>query len=90
MAKRAEKGQRALKGERSARWTVRGVEPRLQRAAGDAARARGLTLGHWLNAVLADVTAGTPPAPILDATTEARLARLERAVFGADAFTTPP
>lgn len=80
------------------RWTVRGVPSALQKAAGDAARARGLTLGQWLSEVVEAAagpgTAASPAAADAGWTEaiERRLDRLERAVFaatGADAASEP-
>ena len=80
MAKK--KAKRGEKPARTARWTVRGVPPRLQKAAGDAARAQGLTLGQWLTRLLEEGTArdapnGAGPATSWAEAIEARLARLE-------------
>ncbi|MCS7268588.1 MAG: hypothetical protein NZ704_11090 [Geminicoccaceae bacterium] len=76
-AKRADKPSR----ERGARWTVRGVPVELQRGAVAAARARGLTLGQWLSALLEEGIARDAPegSPVTSwaASLEARLARLE-------------
>jgi hypothetical protein len=63
----------------------------MQRAAGDAARARGLTLGQWLTELLGGaVDADAPVTPATAATgwseaIERRLDRLERAVFAGEA-----
>jgi hypothetical protein len=99
MVKRSDKGpkaQKAAAAKTGARWTVRGVPVRLQRAAGDAARAQGLTVGQWLNKLLASATASTgergggpPPGSDLGEQLEQRLARLEAAVFGAPAALPP-
>lgn len=67
------------------RWTVRGVPPKLQKAAGDAARARGLTLGQWLSGVLGSALPQRK-APVeaterWEEAIERRLTRLEAAVF---------
>ncbi len=80
MAKK--KAKRGEKPARAARWTVRGVPPRLQKAAGEAARAQGLTLGQWLSRLLEEGTArdapnGAGPATSWAEAIEARLARLE-------------
>ncbi len=80
MAKK--KAKRGEKPARAARWTVRGVPPRLQKAAGEAARAQGLTLGQWLSRLLEEGTArdapnGGGPATSWAEAIEARLARLE-------------
>ncbi len=58
------------------------MPPRLQKAAGEAARARGLTLGQWLSRLLEEGTArdapdGAGPVTSWAAQIEARLARLE-------------
>ena len=82
MAKRTAKATPSVKTHKAGRWTVRGIEPALQRAAGDAARARGLTLGHWLNELLREATVAGMPGATVDRTVEARLDRLEDAVFG--------
>ena len=73
--------------DRAGRWTVRGVAAGLQKAAGDAARARDLTLGQWLTEVVEGALGGAdarPPAAAAAGWSEAierRLDRLERAVF---------
>lgn len=90
MPKKTERAARPGKAPKGDRWTVRGVPTRLQKAAGDAARARGLTLGQWLSEVL---TAALPQRKALPAeaaerweqAVERRLARLEAAVFENDA-----
>jgi hypothetical protein len=64
------------------RWTVRGVAGPLQKAAADAARAEGLTLGVWVSLVLQAAVAGREPATATAewrAALEARVARLEAA-----------
>ena len=71
---------------RADRWTVRGVPAKLQKAAGDAARARGLTLGQWLSEVLSSALPRRGvhrPRPRNGGkqAVEQRLARLEAAVF---------
>ncbi len=81
-AKRAEKAGR----EQAGRWTVRGVPVALQRAAMEAARARGLTLGQWLARLLEegiarDAPSGAPATRWAE-TIEARLARLEAQLGG--------
>lgn len=86
MAKRTDRAARSGKPQKGDRWTVRGVPAKLQKAAGDAARARGLTLGQWLSEVL---TATLPkgarqPAQAAERWEEAverRLAHLEATVF---------
>lgn len=80
MAKK--KVKRAERTPRAPRWTVRGVPSRLQKAAGDAARAQGLTLGQWLSRLLEEGVARDAPdgggaATGWAAAIEARLARLE-------------
>ena len=87
----ATKTERAAKPvSKSDRWTVRGVPAKLQKAAGDAARARGLTLGQWLGEVLSSALAlgrGRAPAEATERweqAVEQRLARLEAAVFDTD------
>ena len=62
---------------------------KLQKAAGDAARARGLTLGQWLGEVLSSALPrrGRAPAEATERweqAVEQRLARLEAAVFDTD------
>lgn len=76
--------------DKAGRWTVRGVSAGLQKAAGDAARARGLTLGQWLTEVVEAAVGpgGATPAAAGAGWTEAierRLDRLEQAVFAAKA-----
>jgi hypothetical protein len=85
MPRKTERIAKPAKPQKSDRWTVRGVPPKLQKAAGDAARARGLTLGQWLSGVLG---AALPQrkAPVeaterWEEAVERRLARLEVAVF---------
>lgn len=80
MAKK--KVKRSDRPARAARWTVRGVPSKLQKAAGDAARSQGLTLGQWLSRLLEEGVArdapnGNGPATSWAAAIEARLARLE-------------
>ena len=61
MAKKGKKVDRAsgsAGADRAGRWTVRGVAAGLQKAAGDAARARDLTLGQWLTEVVEDALGG--------------------------------
>jgi hypothetical protein len=86
MAKRSERGIKPEKAHKGDRWTVRGVSTRLQKAAGDAARARGLTLGQWLSEVLGSalaqrVRAASEGSEQWEQGVERRLARLEAAVF---------
>jgi hypothetical protein len=90
MAKKTERAAKPV--SKSDRWTVRGVPAKLQKAAGDAARARGLTLGQWLGEVLGSALPrrGTVPAEATERweqAVEQRLARLEAAVFDADTAT---
>ena len=99
MAKKVRKVERTVRAASAAdkaggRWTVRGVPAGLQKAAGDAARARGLTLGQWLTEVVeaaAGHGAAASPAAAAAGWTEAierRLDRLEREVFAATATDT--
>jgi hypothetical protein len=85
MARKTTKPAKADKAERG-RWTVRGVPAKLQKAAGDAARAEGLTLGQWLSAVLDGATAGvareTAPSAAWEQAVERRLSHLEAAMLG--------
>lgn len=93
MAKKTRKVVRAARvaatpAKDGARWTVRGVPAGLQKAAGDAARARGLTLGQWLAEALEGAVGRDAPGPAGAAATagwretiERRLDRLEREVF---------
>lgn len=86
MAKKSERTGKPEKASKGERWTVRGVPTKLQKAAGDAARARGLTLGQWLSEVLAGALPKRARAPAEAAARweeaiERRLARLEAAVF---------
>lgn len=81
MAKKDRKVEKPGKGER---WTVRGVSADLQRAAGDAARARGMTLGQWLSEVVSEATRRSAQsseelASSWERSIEERLARLEQA-----------
>jgi hypothetical protein len=62
------------------------VSTKLQKAAGDAARARGMTLGQWLSEVLGSALAqhkrtAAPAAEEWEQAVERRLARLEAAVL---------
>lgn len=82
MAKKVKKTEK-VGGERAARWTVRGVPARLQKAAGDAARARGQTLGQWLTGVVEAAIAAAPETPAETGwreAFEARLVELEAAM----------
>ena len=84
MAKKTERLVKPVK--KTDRWTVRGVPSKLQKAAGDAARAKGLTLGQWLGEVLAAALPrrGTLPAEATrrwEEAVEQRLARLEAVVL---------
>ena len=86
MAKKADKTVKPGRPAKADRWTVRGVPARLQKAAGDAARARGLTLGQWLSEALTAALPRTARAPAQaterwEETIERRLARLEAAVL---------
>jgi hypothetical protein len=84
MAKKAERTLKPVK--KTDRWTVRGVPTKLQKAAGDAARAKGMTLGQWLSQVLGSSLPrrGVAPAETTQRWEEAveqRLARLEAVVL---------
>lgn len=86
MAKRTERGAKQVKAPKGDRWTVRGVATKLQKGAGDAARAQGQTLGQWLSGVLTLALAphARKPAEAAEAweqMVERRLARLEAAVI---------
>jgi hypothetical protein len=86
MPKKAERAGKPERAQRGDRWTVRGVPTKLQKAAGDAARARGLTLGQWLSEVLATALPQRKALPAEAAerweqAVERRLARLEAAVL---------
>lgn len=86
MAKRTERTGKPAKAQKGDRWTVRGVSAKLQKSAGDAARARGLTLGQWLSEVLTTALAQRTRAPAEAAeewgqAVERRLTRLEAEVF---------
>lgn len=90
MPKRTERLTKPVKAPKGDRWTVRGVPGKLQKAAGDAARARGLTLGGWLSEVLTAALAQRTRAPAEAAAAweeaiERRLAGLEAAVFQGNA-----
>jgi hypothetical protein len=91
MAKRAKRAAKTGP-DKASRWTVRGVAVPLQRAASEAARARGQTLGQWLSEVVEGALADAPGLASASAAAgwreaiEARLARLED-VVGVD--TTP-
>jgi hypothetical protein len=88
MPRKTERVAKPVKAQKTDRWTVRGVPPKLQKAAGDAARARGLTLGQWLSGVLGAALAQRK-APV-EATErweeafERRLVRLEAVVFAGE------
>lgn len=90
MRKKAERVARPAKVEKSDRWTVRGVPAKLQKAAGDAARARGMTLGQWLSGVLATALPQRPASIQIEAAErweeaiERRVARLEAMVRDGD------
>lgn len=87
MSKKVRKVTRTPKppADKAGRWTVRGVPPVLQKSAGDAARARGLTIGQFLTELVeAAIGAGAAPAQAPVGWAEAieqRLDRLEQAVF---------
>lgn len=86
MAKKTARTAKAAKPAKGDRWTVRGVPMHLQRAAGDMARARGVTLGQWLSEVLANALPEGTQTPTLAAerweqAIERRLARLETLVL---------
>ena len=92
----AKKEKRAVKAgaDKAARWTVRGVPSRLQKAAGDVARSNGKTLGQWLSGVVETALANAPEAAAAAAngwreTIEARLAKLEAAVPAASEPSAP-
>lgn len=75
---------------RTERWTVRGVPGRLQRAAAEAAREDGVTLGAWVSALIESAVTGREPSPAAmaaewRAVLEARVARLEAAAGLAEA-----
>ena len=85
MARKAERVVKPVK--KSDRWTVRGVPAKLQKAAGDAARAKGLTLGQWLGQVLGAALPRRGVEPVettqrWEEAVEQRLARLEAVVLG--------
>lgn len=86
MGKKPERAAKPGKPSKGDRWTVRGVPARLQKGAGDAARARGLTLGQWLSEVVDAALAARPRRPAemaepWEQMVERRLARLEAAVL---------
>ena len=78
MAKKTERVGKPV--SKSDRWTVRGVPAKLQKAAGDAARARGLTLGQWLGEVLSSALPrrGRAPAEVTERWEQAVEQRLAR------------
>ncbi len=86
MAKKAKRAAAADDGPvtKTDRWTVRGVPAALQKAAGDAARLEGVTLGRWLTAALERtlVTSGhrAGQGQAWRDEVETRLVRLERAL----------
>jgi hypothetical protein len=87
-AARAVKAAKA-KAARTERWTVRGVAGRLQRAAAEAAREDGVTLGAWVSRLVEQAVIGREPSAAAMAAEwrqrlEARVARLEAAA-GLDA-----
>jgi hypothetical protein len=86
MAKKTDRAAKPAKLQKTDRWTVRGVGVKLQKAAGDAARARGLTLGQWLSEVLTTALAQRRAKPAeaterWEEAVERRLQRLEAAVL---------
>ncbi len=85
MAKKERKTVKPTKAvvDKTSRWTVRGVPAQLQKAAGDAARARGMTLGQWLTELLDSATRVNEAAATSGwaAEVEDRLARLEASVM---------
>ena len=91
MAKKAERVMRPVKAQKTDRWTVRGVPAKLQKAAGDAARARGMTLGQWLSGVLTTALPQRRTAVPAEATErweeaiERRVSRLEGLVLDGEA-----
>ena len=69
---------------RTERWTVRGVPGRLQRAAAEAAREDGVTMGAWVSGLIEQAVAGREPSAAAMSASwrealEARIARLEAA-----------
>lgn len=91
MARKSSKSARIIKPRKVAvrgeRWTVRGVAGPLQKAAAEAARAEGLTLGIWVTRLVEAAVAGRESSPATAAwrdAIEARLARLEAAGLAPD------
>ncbi len=89
MAKKERKAVKPAKAmvDKTSRWTVRGVPAQLQKAAGDAARARGMTLGQWLTELLDGATreSEATAASGWAAEVEDRLARLEASMAAPNA-----
>ena len=74
-------------------WSIKGVDFDAREAAKEAARRSGLTLGEWLNSIIADQAAelGVEPAEIdADTRLEAVAARLARLTHGNSAATPRP
>lgn len=70
------------------RWTVRGVSPTLQKAAGAAARAQSMTVGQWLCKAIDSALDAGPTGPEGEdwrGSVELRLRQLEMALLAADA-----
>lgn len=44
-------------------WSVKGIDPRAREVAKDLARRNGMTLGEWLNRMIAEQEGGGEPAP---------------------------
>lgn len=92
MPKKTERSGKLDKAPKGDRWTVRGVPAKLQKAAGDAARARGLTLGQWLSEVLTTAlpqrARGPETAEAWEMAIERRVARLEAAMLEPSAANT--
>ena len=59
------------------RWTIRGIPADLQRAAADAAKAQGRTLGRWVADAINAALAGGQPADERQTGDAARLVHLE-------------
>jgi len=62
-------------------WSVKGVEPEMREAAKEAAAAQGLTLGAWLNRLIAEAAGEAQPPP-LAAALEPRLDYLSARLDG--------
>lgn len=93
MPKKTERSGKLDKAPKGDRWTVRGVSAKLQKAAGDAARARGLTLGQWLSEVLTTALpqrarGSAEAAEAWEMAIERRVARLEAAMLDPNAANT--